>query len=160
MDPLFLVIRHRKENLKKCSLRHCQDRTDIEIFSYPVQKDIPQLERYTLLDVDGEELTADDRAPFLILDATWRYAAVMRRQIQGLASCRKRRIPSAWRTAYPRRQMDCPDPERGLASIEAMFAVCCVCHYPTDTLLEGYFWKDQFLQLNHRLLEGAFVNLS
>jgi pre-rRNA-processing protein TSR3 len=152
VDPRFLVIRHRKENLKKCSLRHCAKRTDIRIIPYPLKEEILDIERYTLLDIDGEDLTSEDTAPFLLIDGTWKYAATMCRQIPGISACKKRKIPSAWRTAYPRRQTGCTDPERGLASNEAIFAVCCICGFPTHDLIDNYFWKDSFLEMNRDFL--------
>jgi pre-rRNA-processing protein TSR3 len=56
-----------------------------------------------------------------------------------------RSLPSHYKTAYPRRQLDCPDPERGLASIEALYAAYSILGRSTDGLLDRYHWKEEFL---------------
>jgi pre-rRNA-processing protein TSR3 len=98
--------------------------------------------------MDGDELTSSDHGPFLLLDATWRYASAMKKQLPQLEQCQKRRIPEGWRTAYPRRQTECQDPEKGLASIEAIFAAFLISGCPTEGILDEYYWKDEFLRKN------------
>ena len=60
----------------------------------------------------------------------------------------RRRIPEHFRTAYPRRQDDCADPERGLSSIEAIYISYHILGRDTSHLLDNYHWKDLFLQKN------------
>ncbi len=156
MDSIsFVIIRHRKENLRKCSLRGLEGRPDIVFFTYPecVQQNVlPPLHGFFLLDIDGEELTPHDSAPCVLIDATWRYAAVMLRQLPQLATCQRRRLPNGWKTAYPRCQTACADPERGLASIEALYAASIIMGQHCEGLLDGYYWKDQFLEKNRPLV--------
>ncbi len=151
----FLIIRHRKENLRKCSLRGLEERSDFLFFTYPecaLQGTLPPLDGYLLLDIDGEELSPVDQSPCILVDATWRYAAVMLRQLPQLAVCKRRRLPSSWRTAYPRCQTACADPERGLASVEALYAASVIMGQPIEGLLDSYYWKQQFLEKNRSLI--------
>jgi pre-rRNA-processing protein TSR3 len=153
MDEVsWLIIRHRKENLRKCSLRGLEGRNGFLFFSYPDCTKpgvLPSLDGYILLDIDGEELTSSDTAPLVVLDGTWRYAAVMHRQIPQLTGCIRRKLPSSWKTAYPRCQTQCADPERGLASIEAIYAASLITGRSVDGLLDSYYWKELFFEKNH-----------
>jgi pre-rRNA-processing protein TSR3 len=154
-----IIIRHRKENLKKCSLSGLEGRSDLKFFRYPdclVDETLPSLKGYVLLDMEGELLSEKDTAPLVLLDASWRYAAKMRQQIKTLSDCVCRRLPDGWMTAYPRYQTDCIDPWRGLASIEALYAAYCITGRSPEGLLDLYYWKELFLQTNG--LEGRVRN--
>lgn len=138
-----IILRHRRENLKKCSLRGLESRGDMQFFTYP-QDSLPDLSHHLMLDLNAPPLSpADNHLGLFLLDATWRYAEVMARQIT-LPTIR-RSIPSHFRTAYPRRQDDCSDPERGLASVEALYIAYSLLGHDTSGLLDHYHWKDQFL---------------
>ena len=54
-------------------------------------------------------------------------------------------------TAYPRKSQVFEDPERGLASIEALYAAVRILYGPRPELLEGYRWGDEFLRMNPSL---------
>jgi pre-rRNA-processing protein TSR3 len=147
--PPTFVIRHRLENLKKCSLRGLEIRSDFIFLSYPYSS-LPTLHDYIVLTMNAPLLTIAD-APYglLILDGTWRYAAKMFKPLDQQPQFLYRSLPSHYRTAYPRRQQDCPDPERGLASIEAIFISYQILQRETSGLLDNYYWKEQFLSINH-----------
>jgi pre-rRNA-processing protein TSR3 len=145
--PRTLVWRHRKENLKKCSLRGLETREDFYFVTYPEK--LPDLKGYVLLDLEGEPLgSADSHRGILIIDGTWRYASVMLKQIDVNNEFVRRAIPSHYRTAYPRYQTDCLDPERGLASLEAVYISYLILGRDTTGLLDRYYWKDHFLNIN------------
>lgn len=146
--PPTVVIRHRLENLKKCSLRGLESRSDFIFLTYPY-KELPILNNYIILSLDAPPLTAAD-APYglLVLDATWRYAAKMFKPLENQPHFHYRSLPSHYRTAYPRRQEDCPDPERGLASIEAIYLSYRILQRETQGLLDNYYWRDKFLDIN------------
>jgi pre-rRNA-processing protein TSR3 len=148
--PPTVIIRHRLENLKKCSLRGLETRPDFVFFTYPYQKEsFPHLQNYLILTLDAPPLTlADASYGLLILDATWRYASKMLKPFEQQSHFLYRSLPSHYRTAYPRRQQDCPDPERGLASIEAIYLSYSLLKRETKGLLDHYYWKEQFLRLN------------
>ncbi len=140
--PDTIILRHRKENLKKCSLRGLETREDFLFFTYP-KGILPDLSGHILLAVNAPPLTLDDKKSGLFLiDATWRYAEIMGRTV----SCPvKRSIPPHYRTAYPRRQAV----EEGLASIEALYLAYSILERDTQGLLDSYHWKEKFLELNH-----------
>lgn len=146
-----LIVRHRRENLKKCSLRGLEERLDCAFFSYPHPR-LPPLDGYLLLSVEGPPLREEDcSCGLLLLDATWRYASVMAAQIPEVETLPHRSLPAHWRTAYPRRQGDCSDPARGLASVEALFIAYSILGRNTAGLLDRYHWKEHFLSLNSYL---------
>lgn len=147
MQPT-LVWRHRRENLKKCSLRGLESRPDFQFFTYPSMA-LPDTTNYILLTLDGTPLTPEDRTHGLILiDGTWRYASKMLQALDHRPNILRRSIPGSFRTAYPRCQTSCADPERGLASLEAIFVAYHVLGHDTTGLLDNYHWKQKFLELN------------
>jgi pre-rRNA-processing protein TSR3 len=89
----------------------------------------------------------------LVIDATWRYAAKMLKSLENQPQFLYRSLPAHYRTAYPRRQEDCPDPIRGLASLEAIFLSYHLLQRETAGLLDHYYWKKQFLEINQIFLE-------
>jgi len=202
------ILRHRKENLKKCSLRGLKNVEGLQFLTYLVDP-LPKLEGEVILTMDAPPpLSFEDRDRGLFLiDGTWKYAAVMYRQLtcnshhlhnnlshqfsdaskklsrKGLKTfpskpswrlektdcvafhragekCRltgsyvERSIPKGFRTSYPRKQTNCSDPERGLASVEALFIAYHILGYETGGLLDHYYWKEEFLRLNAPLLKN------
>lgn len=146
--PPTVVIRHRLENLKKCSLRGLEIRPDFLFVTYPYLS-LPPLEGYVVLDLNAPPLSiADAGSGLLLIDATWRYAAKISAAPELQSGYRRRSLPSGFRTAYPRRQNDCPDPERGLASIEALYLAYLILERDPAGLLDHYYWKELFLQTN------------
>lgn len=144
-----VIIRHRRENLNKCSLRGLESRKDICFLRYPMTT-IPMLHNYFVLTIDAPVLTIEDQhRGILLLDATWRYAEKMTQFVTQIPNLQYRSLPSHFKTAYPRRQDDCSNPERGLASIEALYLTYQILGKPTDGLLDHYYWKDNFLNINH-----------
>lgn len=148
MEKPTVVIRHRLENLRKCSLSGLEGREDFCFFTYPYES-LPDFSGYIVLTLDGPELSGGDReCGLLVIDATWRYAAKMFVPFAGQPHFLYRSLPSHYRTAYPRRQSDCVDPSRGLASVEAIFLSYYILGRNTEGLLDRYYWKDQFLEMN------------
>jgi pre-rRNA-processing protein TSR3 len=144
--PPTHIIRHRRENLKKCSLRGLENRPDFCFSSYP-EPSLPNLTGYVMLAIDGPPLKAEDASRgLLILDGTWRYAEKMRRFVEKRLIIEIRSIPNGIRTAYPRRQEDCPLPDEGLASIEAIYISYLILGRDTKGLMDHYYWKDAFLE--------------
>ncbi len=141
-----VILRHRRENLKKCSLRGLEGREDLQFYTYPVHT-LPDYSNYLLLKVGAPPLTREDcnRGLFLI-DGTWRLAQVMEKQLPWKLEARS--LPPGYQTAYPRRQTDCPDPKSGLSSIEALYIAHLILGRPTANLLDTYHWKELFLQIN------------
>jgi pre-rRNA-processing protein TSR3 len=145
--PPTIILRHNRENLKKCSLKGLEKRDDFIFLTYP-KSPLPNLSNYCVLTLDAPPLTRDDaHLGIFLIDGTWRHAQTMSKIVpKGLI---ERSLPSHIRTAYPRRQDDCPDPERGLASIEALYISYLILGRKPDGLLDQYYWKDQFHKTNH-----------
>jgi len=147
--PPTIILRHRKENLKKCSLRGLEGRDDFIFYTYPIHT-LPDISDCIILSLDAPPLTSDDADRGLfILDGTWRYAEKMCENTPKLDKLTRRSLPGSFRTAYPRIQEDCPDPRRGLASIEAIYIAYRILGRDTTGLLDNYYWKDDFLRYNH-----------
>jgi pre-rRNA-processing protein TSR3 len=141
-----VILRHRKENLKKCSLRGLETRKDFIFLTYPIDP-LPPLEGYCVLSLDAPPLSeADKDLGLLLIDGTWKYAATMAKHIP--SSLPVRSLPKLFRTAYPRYQTACPEPEWGLASIEALYAAFVLTARDPEGLLDHYYWKEEFLKLN------------
>ena len=52
------------------------------------------------------------------------------------------------KTAYPRVSKLNHDPDGGLATIEAVYAALKLMNRPVEDLLDNYYWKQKFLELN------------
>lgn len=144
-----LIIRHRRENLNKCSLRGLEKKTDFIFFTYPL-KEPPPLNSTIVLTLDAPLLTKEDcHFDLLLIDATWVLAEKMIKNLDLNKHILKRSLPAHFRTAYPRRQTHCPCPERGLASIEALYVAFHILGKSTEGLLDHYHWKEAFLSQNH-----------
>ncbi len=151
--PPTVILRHARENLKKCSLSGLEKRKDFRFYTYP-KDPLPDISSYILLKIGAPPLTKEDQDKGLFLiDGTWQLATVMEAQIP--LPIKKtlipRSLPDHFRTAYPRRQTKCPDPERGLSSLEALYVASFILERPLEGLLDRYYWKDLFLQLNPEL---------
>lgn len=138
------VIRHHKEKIRKCSLRFLHDRPEMtflrqrEGFTFDATG-------FTLLAVDAEPLSpADAGRPLLLLDSTWRWLPQLLACVTGTPV--RRSIPGDLETAYPRSSKVFDDPARGLASIEALYVARALLGDDDPSLLDGYHWKDTFLQ--------------
>lgn len=140
------ILRHRRENLKKCSLRGLEDRDGLCFYTYPIDP-LPSLSGYLLLKVGAPPLTMEDaHRNLLLIDGTWKLAQVMEKQLPQTLETRS--LPGCYRTAYPRKQTHCPDPISGLSSIEALYLAHKILGRPYENLLDFYYWKEPFLQLN------------
>lgn len=147
--PPTIILRHRRENLKKCSLSGLESRSDMQFYAYPLKVSLPNLTNYVILSLEGPELNLSDREYGIVLvDGSWRHAVKMLQFINRLVDVPKRSLPKEWKTAYPRRQEDCQDPTRGLASIEALYAAYTITGRDASRLLDHYYWRDSFLKQN------------
>lgn len=150
--PPTIILRHRRENLKKCSLRGLEARDDCLFFTYPKDM-LPDLSSYCLLTMDAPVLSEVDKdLGIFLIDGTWRYAELMERQLPKPHQFERRSLPAGFQTAYPRRQEDCPDPTRGLASVEALYLAYALLGRNTEGLLDNFYWREEFLQINRALI--------
>lgn len=137
------VIRHLREKISKCSLRHLHGRPEMTFLRARPGFEFDAT-GFVVLAVDGEPLSIRDAGrPLLLLDATWRWLPQLFACLRG--SVLRRSIPGSVVTAYPRSSKLWPDPSAGLASIEALYVARSIVGDADPTLLDGYHWKDQFL---------------
>lgn len=142
--PPTVIIRHPKENPRKCSILPLKDRPDIVFLKHPVTQR-PNLDGYVRLAAEGPELSiADADCGLLLLDGSWRWAEAMTRDFEDIPP----RSLLGFRTAYPRVSKRGTDPESGLASVEALFLAYRLLSRPTEGLLDHYRWAEEFLRLN------------
>src|SRR4051812_23839870 len=74
MPPPTVIVRHKAENPRKCSVYPLRGRPDLIFLPYPVAER-PCLDGYVRLAADGPELSpADAAAGVLLLDGSWRWA--------------------------------------------------------------------------------------
>lgn len=147
---ITLILRHNKEYLPKCSLHGLEQRTDLAFYTYP-KHTLPNLTGYILLKVGAPPLTrADADHGLLLIDGTWRLAQVMEKNLP--MKLVERSLPAGIKTAYPRRSTLCPDPNAGLASVEALYLAHAILGKSTSGLLDHYYWKDLFFQLNQEII--------
>lgn len=137
------IIRHPKERLSKCSLRPLEGRKGITFLK--ASKDFHfDATGFILLSVDAPPLSAKDAGhPLLLLDSTWRLLPDLEKCLRGNPI--RRSLPHFITTAYPRKSKITPDPDTGLASIEALYLAKHLLGDDDLSLLEGYYWKDLFL---------------
>lgn len=155
-----LLIRHPKERKAKCTLEPLRRQPGFVFrdanadFTYDATGDL-------LLTLDGTDLSAEDRSLFaspapgdddldlsrprlILLDSTWRLLPTLENCLTGEPI--RRRLPEGKaQTAYPRVSKLEPDPNGGLASIEALYLALKVLGDDRPELLDAYHWKDAFL---------------
>ncbi len=142
--PPTIIVRHPRENPRKCSVLPLRGRDEVRFWSYPV-KERPPMDAYVRLSADGSQLSvADADKGILLLDGSWRWAAAMARDFQDVPP----RSLHGWSTAYPRVSKLGTDPDNGLASIEALFVAYHLLGRPTAGLLDSYRWAEEFLRTN------------
>ena len=147
------VIRHPKENRKKCSLRHLCQRPDFEFHN---AKDgfVFDATNMTLLEIGAPVISpADAGRPILLLDSTWLKLPKMRSKVIG--NFVPRSLPNGIKTAYPRTSKIAEDPDCGLATVEALFAAQYFMGTPDFSVLDGYAFAEKFLEINSSIFKKS-----
>ncbi|HWL10334.1 MAG TPA: hypothetical protein VNQ76_18160 [Planctomicrobium sp.] len=145
--PTVIVV-HPRENRAKCSVEPLRGQPEFEFWKFP-NRGSQSIDGYVRLGIGGPLLTASDRDNgLLLLDGTWRLAEKMENDFSTLPV----RSLLDWQTAYPRVSKVYADPSAGLATIEALFAAHAQLGIITDTLLDHYRWKEEFLDRNAELI--------
>jgi pre-rRNA-processing protein TSR3 len=158
MNPFLptIILRHRKENLKKCSLRGLESHNHLLFYCYP--NHLPEaLLSYVMIhlgDDTTQELSKHDlNCGLLLLDSTWNYEKKMHDCLAQNHRLVYRSLPSHFMTAYPRHQTGCTDPQRGLATVEALYVAYKILGLNTEGLLDNYYFKDPFLKKNQEAFD-------
>lgn len=149
VHPDTVILLHRKESPKKCTVAPLRGRPRLQFYRYPPSQSLPSFDGYVRLGIGGPTLSeADSGSGLLLLDASWRHAAAMETVVQHLPV---RGLPPL-RTAYPRVSNYGTDPEGGLATVEALYAAHLLLGRDIEGLLDLYRWRDEFLSLNRKAL--------
>jgi pre-rRNA-processing protein TSR3 len=142
--PVTIIVRHPRENPKKCSVLPLKGRADLLFLGYPAAK-LPPLDGYVRLAAEGPALSASDADHgILLLDGSWRWAGAMTSAFEKVPP----RSLTGFQTAYPRASKLGTDPSNGLASVEALYVAYHLLGRPTNGLLDHYRWAQRFLELN------------
>ncbi|QDT36408.1 ribosome biogenesis domain-containing protein [Stratiformator vulcanicus] len=148
MTPPTIIVVHPKERRSKCSVEPLRGREGFVFWKYP-GRGVESLDRYVRLGFGGPEIgPADAEAGLLLIDGSWRHAEAME---QDYGDVPVRSLPR-WETAYPRVSKMNSDPMGGLATIEALYAAHYHMGRDTQGLLDEYYWRDEFLNLNRERL--------
>ena len=144
----ILIVRDPREPAKKCSLTPLRGMEGVRFVALRGGRRV-DAGRRIWLHPDGEDLGPADRGiGLLLIDCTWRRLPKLSKCIDG--ELLRRRLPNLV-TAYPRRSKLVPDPEHGLASVEALFAAIALLDVPRPELLAQYRWSAKFLAANPNL---------
>jgi len=100
---------------------------------------------HIVLAVDAPLLSDKDQGILLLLDSTWKLLPKLEACVTGIPIYRS--LPRDILTAYPRKSLDGSDPSNGLASVEALFVARMIMGDRDESLLDRYYWKDQFLSM-------------
>ena len=148
MTADILILRDPRESVQKCSLTPLRGREDVEFLKYDPNTRYDAAGRI-LLHHEGELLSeADAGRGLFLVDSSWRRLPKLLERVDGEPI--RRSLPPLL-TAYPRKSQVFEDRERGLASIEALYAAVRILYGPRPELLEGYRWGDEFLRMNPSL---------
>jgi len=162
----ILIVHDPREPAKKCSLTPLRGMAGVRFVAVQGAERI-DVGRRLWLHPDGDELSpADGGIGLLLIDCTWRRLPKLAKCIDG--ELLRRRLPKLV-TAYPRRSKLAPDPEHGLASVEALYAALALLGAPRPELLAHYRWAADFLAANPglprlvpagraRAIDGAIKN--
>ncbi len=150
--PTKIVV-HQSEKPSKCSVEPLRVRDDFEFYKFPL-KEKPETSGYVRLAVGAPLLTGKDKNKgLLILDATWRHAETMDQEFSNVPA---RGLPII-KTAYPRISKIIEDPVSGLATIEAVYLAFKILGKDTKGLLDHYYWKDKFLEINREFFKSKQI---
>jgi len=145
MESKVTVIRHPRENLKKCSLRHLHTHPNFEFFT-AVDGFSFDATGYTVLEIDAPGMSPEDIGrPLLLLDSTWHLLPKIRAKIYG--NFVSRSLPASIISAYPRISKMHSDPS-GLATVEALYAALRAMGDIDCQIIKDYPFALSFLKLN------------
>ncbi len=140
-----------REAAHKCSLTPLRGMDGVRFVSVSGGKRV-DVGRRIWLHPEGDDLGPADRGiGLLLIDCSWRRVPKLAARIDG--ELLRRRLPRLV-TAYPRRSKLAPDPEHGLASVEALYAALALLDAPHPELLADYRWASAFLAANPDLPRG------
>ncbi|RZA08564.1 MAG: hypothetical protein EOP11_04455 [Proteobacteria bacterium] len=149
----YEILMDKRENPRKCTIHPIKERPDFYVRYFSKDRPIAAFQADCLLHVDGEDLSTMDingLRSLGLIDCTWKKVAPTMQRVAAPLP-RLVRIPEGFVTAYARRNKEGKDPDEGLATIEALFIAAAFLGFWDETLLEKYYFKEEFLTLNEAL---------
>ncbi len=146
----FEVLMDHRENPHKCTIHPLKGRKDFHVRYFKGEGPIAAFQSDLLLHVGGECLSEwKEKTPssIAVIDCNWKKVAGALTRVE-LPLPKLVRIPDGFLTAYPRRNKEGKDPEAGLATIEALFIAAAFLGVWDETLLEHYYFRMAFLEMN------------
>lgn len=154
----YEIIVDHKESDKKCTILPLKERPDFHIRFFNTGEKLTPLTSQVLLHHEGVSLDEFSKTKkvevtkIAALDSFWRRLEKILENITGnLPELVK--IPHGFLTAYPRKSKDGSDPDGGLATIEAIFIAAAFLGNWDESLLDKYYFKDKFLEINKPIFE-------
>ena len=140
-----LILRDPRESWRRCSLAPLRGMEGVRFVAYKPEIEL-EADGRVLLEPEAPVLERGETARgLLLLDSSWRRLPKLRAAVRGEVVARS--LPRL-QTAYPRKSRTFPDPEVGLASIEALFAARALLGDWDPELLEGYPFAEGFFAAN------------
>lgn len=142
--PPTIIVVHPRERRSKCTVEPLRGREGFVFWTFPDHGPEP-LDGYVRIGMGGPLLSSDDAGRgLLFLDGTWRLADRMEKFFRHLPV---RSLPHV-ESAYPRVSRLYPDPDAGLATIEAIYAAYNLLGRSCAGLLDEYHWAAGFRARN------------
>lgn len=149
----YEILVDKLENPRKCTIQPLRGRADFTFRYFSGNNAIEPFKAACLLHIDGECLSKIPRGslPSLsLIDCTWKKVPGVLQRLQKPLP-RLVRMPDGFVTAYARKNKQGLDPDGGLATIEALFIAAAFMGTWDPTLLDTYYFKNEFLELNDLL---------
>ncbi len=152
----YEVVLDWGETPNKCTIAPLVYREDFRLVGVPRLGPLKPLRSQLLLHPDGEcltELRKEHKEAFVDLaavDCIWQRLPVLMERMEGELP-RFARIPDGFVTVYPRRTENSPEPEGGLATIEAIFTAAAILGNWDPSLLSEYYFGRAYVERNAEL---------
>lgn len=138
-----VILKDYHENEKKCSILPLKGKPEFEFVDFK-DFDSHDFSGLTMLHPEGEiveKLNAGEK--LLIVDSNWTKA---RRKYTRLEKFKLKKIRiDGFQTAYPWKKNA---PQNTLCSIEALFVARLLAGIYDASIMDNYYYKDKFLELN------------
>lgn len=149
----YEVVLDWGETPNKCTIAPLVYRQDFRLIGVPRSGSLKSLRSQLLLHPEGECITQlrDSECTLLAaVDCIWKRLPALLERIEG-GLPRLVRIPDGFVTVYPRRVEHSPEPEGGLATIEAIFTAAALLGNWDPTLLSEYYFGRAYVERNAEL---------